>query len=383
MTINSPKLTIIIPTRDRAETLKYTLKTATIQKSDKIEIIISDNFSDPEVRKVFDECNDPRVKYIRTNEILGMSEHWNFAIKHATGDWITFLGDDDGLLPNTAERLFNLIEKHPDIKAITGTLSSYKWPRDVNEPDNKSRLVINSGKGYKIENCKENLIKLFKGKQVFLPTIYTGGFVRKDLINEISSKSSNGDFFQSIMPDLYSGIAISSITDNYIYSYECLAVTGSSKKSNSGTMKNKTAEELIKIPFFKENKLKFNSKLGNGAVLSYQILFYESFIQSSHLRNSDLGITLDKQLEIAIINSSSSIKQSVIKYAQEIALINNIDFNLIMMKVKFKTPIYKIRRVLKKILKRLPRFYNTRRKVIFDQSIKNILEASLKSNNCA
>lgn len=378
--MQSPKLTIIVPTRDRADTLKYCLKTITAQKSPNIEIIVSDNFSGPEVKQVVDEVTDSRVRYIRTSERIGMSEHWNFALGHTKGEWITFIGDDDGLLPNATEKLFHLIEKHPDIKAITCANCFYRWPREKNSNEGV-KLTLISGKGYEVRNCKDDLISLMNGKVIFLPTIYTGGFVRKDLIDEISSKSPNGEFFQSIIPDLYSQVAMSSVADKYIYSYEAWGIAGSSKHSNGGSMKNKTSDELAKMPFYQESKLKFNPKLGNGAIEAIQILFYESFLQSAHLRNSDFGITIEQQLQLAIVQAGKRIKQSTIDYCKNIAQINNLDFNRILISAKNKKPLYRAKKLSRKFLRHIPGVKKLNRININNIEANTVYDASLMFAN--
>src|SRR5208337_2329891 len=104
----SDLLSVIVPTRDRADTLVHCLKTVTAQPNLNLEILVSDNYSGPEVKQVVDQCNDARVRYIRTNTRLGMSEHWEFALNHASGNWVTILGDDDGLLPHAVNDFFSL-----------------------------------------------------------------------------------------------------------------------------------------------------------------------------------------------------------------------------------------------------------------------------------
>ncbi len=41
-----------------------------------------------------------------------MSEHWEFALSHAKGNWVTIIGDDDGLLPNAVKYLFQIVSKN-------------------------------------------------------------------------------------------------------------------------------------------------------------------------------------------------------------------------------------------------------------------------------
>ena len=93
------KFTIIIPTRDRCSTLQPTLLTCIKQDYSNFEITISDNFSDDNTKHFISALNHPKVKYINTGKRLGMSQNWEFALDSITGEYVTFLGDDDALLP--------------------------------------------------------------------------------------------------------------------------------------------------------------------------------------------------------------------------------------------------------------------------------------------
>jgi glycosyltransferase involved in cell wall biosynthesis len=370
-------LTILVPTRDRADTLVHCLHTITSQTNPNIEIIVSDNFSGPEVKQVVDSITDPRLRYIRTPERLGMSEHWNWAVKHIKGDWVTIIGDDDGLLPNAVDKFFALHAKHPEIEAITCANCFYRWPSDK-QSSAGSKLTMISGKGYEIRDCTKDLKSLMKGKVIFLPTIYTGGFVKKTIIDEVSKKSPRGEFFQSLIPDLYSQMAISSVTDKYIYSYEPWAIAGSSKHSNGRQHKNKTRAEIKKLPFHQEGNIKFNPKLGDGCVEAIQILFYESFLQSAHLRTDDMGITTQEQLEIAIIKAGRRIKQVTIEYCSEVAKLNNIEFEPIIRAVNRKKALYRINKLTHKFLKHIPGMSKLLYKDISATGVKNVYDASQK-----
>src|SRR4051812_3222592 len=98
--MSSPRFSIIIPTRERAATLRYALRTCLDQTFDDYEVIVSDNFSSPATKAVVDEAAAPRVRYFRTDRPLAMSDSWEFAVSHARGEYVLVIGDDDGLLPH-------------------------------------------------------------------------------------------------------------------------------------------------------------------------------------------------------------------------------------------------------------------------------------------
>ena len=57
-------ISIIIPSRDRAVYLKYSVQTALNIQDDNIEIIISDNASTDQTKEVIKGIDDTRLKYL-------------------------------------------------------------------------------------------------------------------------------------------------------------------------------------------------------------------------------------------------------------------------------------------------------------------------------
>ncbi|WP_348246142.1 glycosyltransferase family 2 protein, partial [Salmonella enterica] len=80
------------------------LKTVTSQGYENLEILVSDNFSDDATEEITRQSNDPRIRYLNTGSRLSMTHNWEFALGHVTGDWVTIVGDDDGLLPGAIDR---------------------------------------------------------------------------------------------------------------------------------------------------------------------------------------------------------------------------------------------------------------------------------------
>lgn len=372
------KLSVIIPTKDRAETLQHCLKTVVAQTNPNLEILISDNFSGPDVKAVVDSFDDPRIRYIRTPSPLGMAENYEYAIENASGDWIAIIGDDDGLLPGAVDKFFALHNKYPKIKAITCANCFYKWP----VPGHKAKLEIISGKGYEVRDSREYTLKAVKGKPVSQPTIYTGGFVHMDVIERAKSLSKNRRFFQSINPDIYSGMAICALTDKYIYSWEAWSIAGISKHSTGMAHKNKTKEEVAKLDFHKTNENKFHPTLGNAAeacIGSPLIYLYEAFLQSSHLRKGDdMGITLYNQLALFISAASNRIKKDVLEYVEKIARLNGLDYKLILAAAKKKAPLYKTAKRVNKLGRKIPGLAKLKNRKLSAKGVNNIDEAAKK-----
>jgi glycosyltransferase involved in cell wall biosynthesis len=97
------RFSLIYPTRHRQKFIGVALNFLLKQKYDDFEVIVSDNYSDPSL-SCEDVCKKSplkNIKYIRPPEPIGMVDNWNYALGHATGDYIFFFTDKMFLLPET------------------------------------------------------------------------------------------------------------------------------------------------------------------------------------------------------------------------------------------------------------------------------------------
>lgn len=119
--------TIVIPTRERADTLIHSLATALSQVYKKFEVLVLDNASRSETREKILAVQNPRLRYIHTDKRVSISENWEFALNHVHTGWITVLGDDDGILSGLL-RLTNKIIKETGTSETRSNGRLYIWP---------------------------------------------------------------------------------------------------------------------------------------------------------------------------------------------------------------------------------------------------------------
>src|SRR5438309_3777499 len=92
------KFSLLIPTRNRLDYLRFAVDSVLRQGNDDWELIISDNDSTSDVRGYIDSLADSRIHYSRTENFISVTDNWNRALEKATGDYVIMLGDDDCLL---------------------------------------------------------------------------------------------------------------------------------------------------------------------------------------------------------------------------------------------------------------------------------------------
>ena len=137
-----PKITIVIPTKNRLDTLKHSIETCILQDYDNLFILISDNNSQDGTKEYVSSLTDRRIRYVNTGKPVCMTENWEFALSTLDdfAGYVTYLGDDDGLLPDSIKNLVEIIEK-TKAKAIAWRKAEYHWP---NHPNKSLQNIIKS-----------------------------------------------------------------------------------------------------------------------------------------------------------------------------------------------------------------------------------------------
>jgi glycosyltransferase involved in cell wall biosynthesis len=331
----TPKITVIIPTRTRPDTLEKCLATVVMQDYDNLEIIVSDNFSCDSTEDIVRSFQDSRIKYLNTGSPLSMSHNWEFALSHVSGGWVTIIGDDDGLLPSSLNKVAELIRTTKTL-AISSRTCFYVWPFVLGKEFEFGRLSIPLNSRHEIRNSKAWLAAVMSGYADYtdLPVLYSGGVIKYDVLEKI--KKLTGSFYRSCVPDVYSSVAIASILDEYLYSYEPFAISGISKHS-TGCFQSSTSANTNKTPidkFKSEGNIPFHPDIplyddGNYPISS-SIIVYESYLQSSSLRQNAENIHA-KQLEVTLARNPKSKEQEKLlkKWGRSFADTHGLNYNLI------------------------------------------------------
>jgi glycosyltransferase involved in cell wall biosynthesis len=115
--MNSPLVSIGIPTYNNPDGLKKTLDCITNQTYKNLEIIVSDNCSeDPEVQYIISEyaAKDPRIKPYLQLRNIEVDGNYRFVIDRAKGEYFMFAQDDDWWSPGYITFLVLELELNPD-----------------------------------------------------------------------------------------------------------------------------------------------------------------------------------------------------------------------------------------------------------------------------
>lgn len=369
------KFYILVPTRERPDTLIHCLRTIIAQDYRNFEIIVSDNFSQDNTKQVVTSLNDDRISYTNTGKRIGMSNNFEHALSHINSGWVTILGDDDGLLPGALGRIEEIIQ-NTETEAINSTWCQYFWPGCTSWD---STLTIPFGQGWEKRKSAVWLSRLMKGEAEYpeLPMLYTGNFVSSSAINR--ARDHEGKFYKSVNPDVYSAIAIASVLEDYIHLNEPVAIAGISAHSNGASCLGIGNSTQQAEKFFSENTLDFHPVLGGPKVKSLPISVYESYLQALFLHKDRLNIDLTNQLSLAIVHASIDHKTEIIAYCEAVAKKNSIETENILEKAKTLKRRYDIKSKIRK-LNRFFTWFISLNSVTYKANtlgVKNVFDASL------
>ncbi|WP_082560747.1 glycosyltransferase family 2 protein [Caulobacter sp. Root487D2Y] len=141
MASGAPTVSVIIPTRNRADLVCRAVRSVLVQSVSSIEIIVSIDGPDPVTEAALAQIHDPRLRVIVAPESKGAPAARNRGFEAATGEWIALLDDDDEWMPTKLERQLEIAARSSfALPIIASSLiarspsADYTWPREVPSP---------------------------------------------------------------------------------------------------------------------------------------------------------------------------------------------------------------------------------------------------------
>ncbi len=110
---NTAAVTVCIPTYNRRELLAASLESVRKQSFEDVEIIISDNASTDDTGDYVRSLNDPRIRYDRLDENIGLFGNLSRCLQLGGGRYRVMLPDDDLMLPGNLEAKVRFMDENP------------------------------------------------------------------------------------------------------------------------------------------------------------------------------------------------------------------------------------------------------------------------------
>jgi glycosyltransferase involved in cell wall biosynthesis len=118
--LSDPLVSICVPTRNRAASLRESMKTISGQNYERLEILISDNASEDATQETVRDLMraDDRIRYVRHERNIGLHGNHNFCFDSARGDFICIWHDHDTRDLGIVREYVSFLEQHPAVGVV-------------------------------------------------------------------------------------------------------------------------------------------------------------------------------------------------------------------------------------------------------------------------
>ena len=116
--VSAPKVSVCIPTYNRAQFIGEAIQSVLDQSCQDFEIIVYDDASTDETEAVVRGIADPRIRYFRQPQQVGISRNRNSCLAVARGEYIGWLDSDDIYLPHMLAEQSAVLDAHPSVGLV-------------------------------------------------------------------------------------------------------------------------------------------------------------------------------------------------------------------------------------------------------------------------
>jgi glycosyltransferase involved in cell wall biosynthesis len=223
-TYAKPYYSVIIPTYNRARLLPFAIKSVLAQTFGDFEIVISNGGSTDNTRDVVQSFSDPRIKYVESSDRLPVGDNYQQGLDNASGEYITFLSDDDAYAPELLHKVKEIIDS--EVADIVGYQycryyhdQLYEFERNV--PAN-SLLIHDYGGGLTAFSSEEALEQSFVYNGLsdkaadprFIVPYLSNATYKRSIFDRLRDVRAN--LFDFVPPDMYLATAVFYMAEKYV-----------------------------------------------------------------------------------------------------------------------------------------------------------------------
>lgn len=234
----NPVLSVLIPTRNRARYAIHAIRNVLSICSSNLELVVHDNSDNSELERCLQmQPVDPRLVYRRETSRLDVNQNFAGALDVSSGQYICFIGDDDGVNPEIVDAALWARASGLDA-VVTSRPAQYWWPdirfRHYGDELGGTLDIREFSGRISFPSAEQEMIKCARtaGRSFAdLPRAYYG-IVTRECMEHV--KKTAGMYFPGPSPDLSSAIAVADCVGRYCKLDYPLFIPGSSGGSTAG-----------------------------------------------------------------------------------------------------------------------------------------------------
>jgi len=245
------KFSILLPTRNRLDLLRLAVRSVLEQDYGEWEIVVADNASSEDVGGFVASLRESRVRYVRSDTVLPVTENWNRSLEHSGGDYFIMLGDDDCLMRGCLRTVGTLLKDFARPDVLYTEAVQYAYPGVM--PGRRSPFIqfgycefMGNARQPFLLDRSEALRMVRKSLRFEIGFGYNmqHSFVSRALVDKLRPK---GPFFQSPYPDYYATNAAFLAAERILVSPWPLVAIGISPKSFGWYYFNQREDEGVEF----------------------------------------------------------------------------------------------------------------------------------------
>jgi Glycosyl transferase family 2 len=251
------------------------MQTVVAQSYENLQIVIQDNASDNRTREVVEAFDDNRIVYRRLNSRVSMRANFESGLEVADGDYVIFIGDDDGLSLGALSTLAEILSRDP-VEFVSWAQAKYFWPSISQDVRGFLMLRLEKcfGKIAPVELGKLQQ-KLASGKSLSPKTLghIYHGCVSKALIEKVRKRSS-GIYFAHSTPDIYTAYANIFEAESGGFIRHPLSIAGRSSASTGAAHARNSATTYDTVHQFSGDNDRDQVKLGHADITIHSVIYH-------------------------------------------------------------------------------------------------------------
>lgn len=309
----TPLLSVVVPTKNRYKYLFYLIELIDGFKSDEIELVIQDNSDDnAEMLDYLDKHNYPFLKYNYLTGSLSVKDNSDHAILNSSGEYVCFLGDDDGLLPSVVPVIRHMKENSVDY--LISLPSFYNWP-DFYDPSIFSlssaiSYIRGTGKYRTLDPMKELRKSSSNGFDGLyrMPKVYQG-VTSRSILNRIYERC--GTFFPGPSPDMANAVALSLLNGKFMMYDGPLFISGQCRSFGGGErVIGAGLKKITEVPFLPKNITETWSK-HLPTYWCADMIWPQSAIEAMKAMGADVEVNYEQIIANFVFNHAGYRKESL------------------------------------------------------------------------
>jgi glycosyltransferase involved in cell wall biosynthesis len=115
-------ISVILPTYNNEQTIFYSIKSILNQSYKNFELIIVNDCSKDNTKKVIKSFDDSRIVYLENDRNIGRAQSRNKAIKKAKGNFIAVMDGDDISVPERLDIQLKYLMNNPSIDLVASNI---------------------------------------------------------------------------------------------------------------------------------------------------------------------------------------------------------------------------------------------------------------------